>query len=99
MTARVDVLAAFGNAREQLAACADWLGWQDEDLSCGLRKPEDGLKLYRYWLARGDELPEMADEEVEGVNVAKHRRAALGYDPLREVFKQHNAALARIGGK
>jgi hypothetical protein len=71
------------NAREELAAAADWLGWQDEDLSEGLRKAEDGLKLWRYWQARPAELPEMADEDCDGVNVAKHRRAALGYDPLR----------------
>jgi hypothetical protein len=82
MSAPVDVLEGHGNAREQLAACEDWLGWQDEDLSEGLRRAEDALKLYRYWLAH-PELPEMADEEVDGVNVAKHRRAALGYDPLK----------------
>lgn len=83
-TERIDALANHGNAREILAACEHWLSWQDEDLSAGLRKPEDALKLYRYWLSHA-ELPEMADEEVEGVNVAKHRRRALGYDPLARV--------------
>lgn len=37
------------NAREKLAAVADWLGWQDETLSAGLRTAEDALKLYDYW--------------------------------------------------
>lgn len=73
------------NAREQLVACAEWLGWQDEDMSAGLLSPEDGLKLWRYWSARSDSLPEMADEEVDedGLESAeKHRIIALGYDPL-----------------
>ena len=33
------------NAREILVAAADWLGWQDEDLSFGLKSAEDGIKL------------------------------------------------------
>ena len=39
------------NAREQLAAAAEWLGWQDEDMSAGLKSAEDGLKLWKYWQA------------------------------------------------
>lgn len=72
------------NAREILLAVAEWLAWQDENLSFGLRSPEHGIKLWRYWQARPAELPEMADEQCEGVNVAAHRRKALGYDPLSE---------------
>lgn len=49
------------NAREILAAAADWLGWQDEDMSFGLKSAEDGLKLYAYAQAH-PELPEMADD-------------------------------------
>ena len=73
------------NAREQLEACEDWLGWQDEDLSAGLKSPEDALKLWRYWNQFAEILPEMADEEVEttdGKSVEWHRMTALGYDPL-----------------
>lgn len=75
------------NAREQLEAAAKWLGWQEESLSFGLRSPEDGIKLWRYWQSMPDTLPEMADEEVveDGVESAeKHRILALGYDPLAE---------------
>lgn len=64
------------NARERLAAAAEWLGWNDEDLSAGLRNAFDGLRLYDYAQAR-DDLPEMADEWP-----AKERIDALGYDPL-----------------
>lgn len=64
------------NARERLAAAAEWLGWNDEDLSAGLRNAFDGLRLYDYAQAR-DDLPEMADEWE-----AKERINALGYDPL-----------------
>jgi len=80
------------NAREQLVACANWLGWQDEDLSFHLRKPEDGLKLWRYWQAHPD-LPEMADEDIDGCKLAPHRRKALGYDPLGKV--KANAGVER----
>lgn len=81
----------FGNAREQLEACAVWLGYQDENLSAGLRSADDGLKLWRYWLAHADVLPEMADEEVaeKGIeSVRKHRRKALRYDPLSSTAQQ-----------
>lgn len=65
------------NAREILAAAADWLSWQEEDLSFGLKSAEDGIKLYAYAQAHCDHLPEMADEWEP-----KDRRKALGYDPL-----------------
>jgi hypothetical protein len=64
------------NAREQLAAVADWLGWQDESLSFGLRNSMDALRLHDYAQAHPN-LPEMADEWKP-----KQRIAALGYDPL-----------------
>lgn len=64
------------NARELLEAAADWLGWQDEDLSFGLRSAQDGLRLYDY-AQRHPELPEMADEWTSAQRVK-----ALGYEPL-----------------
>lgn len=64
------------NAREQLAMVAEWLGWQDESLSFGLRNSMDALRLYDYAEAHSD-LAEMADEWQ-----SKDRIAALGYDPL-----------------
>ncbi len=53
------------NAREKLLAIADWLGWQNENLSFGLKSPEDAVKLYNYWQERADSLPEMADDEQD----------------------------------
>lgn len=72
------------NAREKLLAIAVWLGWQNEDLSFGLKSPEDAIKLYNYWQERADTLPEMADEEQddEGRWMFMFRKHALGYDPL-----------------
>lgn len=64
------------NSREILAAAADWLGWQNEDLSFGLKSAEDAIKLYAYAQAH-PELPEMADDWTP-----KARRAALGYEPM-----------------
>ncbi|MBC8737025.1 hypothetical protein F6X40_09410 [Paraburkholderia sp. UCT31] len=71
------------NAREQLEQAAAWLGNQNEDLSFGIKSPQDGLKLYAYWNAH-PELPEFCDEgaDEENVDVAEHRFMALGYDPL-----------------
>ena len=73
------------NARETLEAVAKWLGWQDENLSAGLRSPQDALKLWEHWQANAATLPEMADEEVEEEGVAsceEHRILVLGYDPM-----------------
>ncbi|SFF34258.1 hypothetical protein [Paracidovorax wautersii] len=67
------------NAREQLNAVADWLGWQNESLSFGLRSSMDALRLYDYAQAHPDTLAEMADEWT-----SRQRIAALGYDPLDE---------------
>lgn len=64
------------NAREQLAAVADWLGWQHENLSFGLRTSLDALRLYDHAQAH-EELAEMADDWEP-----QDRIAALGYDPL-----------------
>lgn len=72
------------NVRAKMALVADWLGWQDEDLSCGLKSIEDAVKLYDYWQTNNF-LPEMADIDFddEGNEVGpKHRVKALGYDPL-----------------
>jgi predicted transcriptional regulator len=64
------------NAREVLACVADWLGWQEEDLSAGLKSAEDGLRLYMYGQTH-PELPEMADEWEP-----KRRIQAVGYEPM-----------------
>lgn len=64
------------NARETLANVTEWLGWQEETLSFGLRNAFDALRLYDYAQAHNT-LPEMADEWTP-----KHRIAALGYDPM-----------------
>ena len=73
------------NAREQLEAAASWLGFQHEDLSFGLKTPEDGLKLWRGWQS-DPELPEFCDE-YEDANDAKtlsaRVRKILGYDPWK----------------
>lgn len=69
----------YGNAREQLEACEDWLGDIDETFSDGLRSPEDALKLMRYWLANEDVLPECPNE-WEAADLIK----AIGYDPMAE---------------
>lgn len=64
------------NARQQLHDISQWLGWQDECLSFGLRNSMDALRLYDYAQAH-PELPEMADSWEDA-----DRIAALGYDPL-----------------
>lgn len=64
------------NARERLAAAADWLGYNEEQLSFGLRSAFDALRLYDYAQAH-PELNEMADEWEES-----HLIAALGYSPF-----------------
>ena len=64
------------NAREQLAAAAEWLGYQDECLSFGLRNSMDALRLYDYAQAH-PEMPEMADEWTP-----EQFQEALGYYPL-----------------
>lgn len=76
----------MANAREMLGVVEDWLGYQDEDLSFGLRNAFDALRLYDHWLAHEDTLVEMADEWEQ-----KDRIAALGYDPLGG--ESHHAAL------
>ena len=65
------------NAREMLNIIEEWLGWQEETLSFGLKNAFDALRLYDYWLTHEAKLGEMADEwEPE------NRIAALGYDPM-----------------
>ena len=79
----------YVNARQQLAAVVEWLGWNEENLSFGLRNSVDALRLYDYAQAHPGRLPEMADEWQP-----KDRIAALGYDPLTEA----EAALGREVG-
>ena len=64
------------NSREKLLAVAEWLGWNDEDLSCGIKSAKDAIKLYNYAQAHPD-LPEMADSWT-----ASELRKAIGYNPL-----------------
>ena len=79
------------NAREQLAAVADWLGWQDESLSFGLRSSLDALRLYDYSQSN-PHLPEMADAWSR-----KSRIAALSYDPLDEPEASRGGDVAETG--
>ncbi len=81
------------NAREQLSTVAEWLGWQDEALSFGLRNSMDALRLYDYAQARSN-LPEMADEWTSG-----QRKAALGYDPLATVEASRGRDVAETGAR
>lgn len=68
------------NSREQLAACAEWLGRIHEDLSFGLKSPEDGLKLWRYNFSRDeDTFPDEWDPA--------ERKHVLGYDPMERAVK------------
>ena len=73
------------NAREQLEAAANWLGFQHEDLSFALRSPEDGLRLWQYG-QKHTELAEFCDED-EGNDSEwkpKHFIEAIGYNPWRK---------------
>ena len=73
------------NAREQLLAAATWLEMQHEDLSFGLKTPEDGLKLWRFWTAN-QTLPEFCDVSesyTEASEFARLRIKAIGYCPFR----------------
>jgi hypothetical protein len=65
------------NAREILGIVENWLGWQDETLSDGLKSPCDSIKLWDYAQAHPD-LHEMADQWPRRV-----LRDALGYNPLQ----------------
>lgn len=75
------------NAREQLKSAANWLGWHNENLSFGLKSPDDGLKLWREWQA-DPTLPEFCDyDPSETTAQSKARigrvRRILGYDPWK----------------
>jgi len=87
------------NAREQLEAAANWLGYHDEDLSFALKTPEDGLKLWAYGQAH-PELAEMCDE-TEG-NAADwtdaHFQAAIGYTPFSNAAEAFDALDALHSG-
>lgn len=79
------------NAREQLAAIADWLGWQEESLSFGLRNSMDALRLYDYAQAH-PELPEMADDWKPRSLIA-----ALGYNPFQQPEAVHGREVSGTG--
>lgn len=67
------------NVRERMVLVADWLGWNDDNLSFGLRSVDDAVKLYEYGLKRNNFLHEMADEWHRNSLVA-----AVGYNPLSQ---------------
>ena len=77
------------NIREKTEAIAVWLGYHHEDIAYGLRSVADAERLYDYWQARGDLLPEFCDDDGDdpAVDVRQHRIAALGYDPLVVVME------------
>ncbi len=80
------------NAREQLAAAAHWLSYQHEDLSFGLKTPEDGLKLWRYAAEHDDGLVEFCDGVTgeRGDWKLKHFKAAIGYNPFDRAMAFYN---------
>ncbi len=71
------------NAREKAATISDWLGWQHEDLSYGLKSVADAEKLYDHMQAHqtgNGWLPECADEWYEDDLLL-----ALGYNPIPDI--------------
>lgn len=81
------------NAREQLQAVAEWLGWQNESLSFGLRNSMDALRLYDYAQAHL-QLPEMAEDWAP-----KSLVAALGYNPFQEKEAQAGRDVTATGAQ
>lgn len=81
------------NARETLKAATEWLGWNDENMSSGLRNAFDALRLYDYAQANPD-LPEMADEWEE-----KDFIAAIGYSPFAEPNHEATATGAALAAE
>lgn len=85
-----DEIAAALNARsvaardperstgEKALLVHQWLAYQHEDLSFGLRSLADAERLYDHFMAPENNLPEFADEG----DLAAVRIAVLGYDPL-----------------
>lgn len=73
------------NARERLEHAAEWFGWQEEQLSFGLKNAFDALRLYDY-AQEHPALPEMADEWTP-----EQRIEAIGYDPLRDYALTYEA--------
>jgi len=72
------------NPREILVLVADWLAWQTEALSDGLKCPQDAIKLWMYAITHDDTFCEMADEWDDS-----HLIAALGYNPLERARKEY----------
>lgn len=76
------------NAREQLEAAFNWLGYQHEDLSFGLKSPEDALKLWKAWVADST-LPEFCDQPEDTIEERKITRLVvktIGYDPWKRAL-------------
>ena len=70
------------NVREKMTLVAEWLNWQEEQLSYGLRSFDDAVILYDAMVGECNHLGEMADEwpEVERIRL-------LGYDPMQACEK------------
>jgi hypothetical protein len=84
------------NAREELEAVQGWLAMQHEDLSYGLKSPEDGLNLWRAWMA-DKSLPEFCDQYEDATDaktlIARIKKI-LGYCPWTRANKMAAAQLA-----
>jgi hypothetical protein len=76
------------NVREKMVLVADWLGWQDEYLSTGLKSFRDAEKLYDAAMKSEDEeMGEMADLWAPAMF-----RKVIGYNPFALALKKCNAA-------
>lgn len=89
-------MTEFINAREELLAAADWLAFQHEDLSFGIKSAEDAIKIWRYWRKheQAEELPEFCDEcdsDADRKRLLAHTKKALGYDPWIRAIEIANA--------
>lgn len=79
------------NAREKLIIVVNWLSAQDENLSYGLKSPEDAIKLWNYGV-KHQELAEFCDENdgSESDWTVEHFKEAIGYCPFDSFLKSLN---------
>ena len=71
------------NALDELAIVGYWLTKQSRSLSNGLRSANDAISLYKYWQANSHSLPWRCDDDIDGIDMSKHRSNAIGYDPMQ----------------
>lgn len=81
------------NVRQRMVLVADWLGWQDENLSFGLRTLQDAERLYLMANYAGPPYTEMADEWPEGLI-----KRVIGYDPFAEACRKSELLLLKSSG-